>query len=128
MLLFIPINRADTFNYDNDMGYVRSVNLTKRTINYMIEKGMFGYDQFSATMPVIYSTTDARFGYMPLDTSNRNCRYIHAGTKYAVQTIPGTPVENPENFPLDTLEHWIDGDIQTIFYKVLPKDTIIMGQ
>ena len=78
---------------------------------------------FFASMPVTYAVSDARFGYLPKDTIARFNKIIHAGTKYAVHTEPGTQIENPEQFPLDTLVHWKDYDIKTTIYRVLPKDT-----
>ncbi len=89
---------------------------------------MLNQGEFTATMPVIFGLADPRFGYMPSDSSARHSLPIHPGTKYAVQVIPGTPIENPDQFPLDTFRHWYDGDIRTIIYKVLPKDTTQVNQ
>jgi hypothetical protein len=115
--------KSPSFNYDNDMSYERSVRSTRKTIHYMLENQMLNQGEFTATMPVIFGLADPRFGYMPPASHARHSQPIHPGTKYAVQVIPGTPVENPEQFPLDTFRQWNDGDIRTIIFKVLPKDS-----
>jgi len=120
----IPFMSSNKFVYDNDMSYIRSIEVSKKTIKYMLERGMLNDGEFSATMPVVYVTPDPRFGYLPKDTLGRHHRIVHAGTKYVVQTIPGTMIENPDQFPLDTIVKWQDGDIRTIIYKVAPKDSI----
>ncbi len=123
VISFLYMN-SDKFNYDNDMSYIRSIDSTKKTIQYMLERNMLVQDQFSATMPLIFSLSDMRFGYLPPDTLGRHSRALHAGSKYAVQVIPGTPIENPEQRPLSLLDEWYDRDIITRIYRVLPLDSI----
>jgi hypothetical protein len=121
--LIFPYIRAKEFVYDNNMSYINSTELTKKTIRYMLDRGMLNQDEFFASMPVTYAISDARFGYLPKDTIARFNKIIHPGTKYAVHTEPGTQIENPGQYPLDTLVHWKDYDIKTTIYRVLPKDT-----
>ena len=121
----IPFNSAKTFNYDLDMSYTRSIATTKRTIQYLADHGMYHPDQVAATMPLLYALNDPRYGYLPPDTINGlHPRAINEKTRIAVHTEPGTMIENPDGYKLDTLEHWNEWGIKTTFYRVLPKDTI----
>jgi hypothetical protein len=122
-LSFFYLN-SPKFNYDNDMSYIRSINSSKKTIKYMLDRNMLVQNEFSATMPIIFALADERFGYLPKDTIARHSRALHVGSKYAVQVIPGTPIENPDNRPLKLLDEWYDQDIITRIYQVLPLDTI----
>jgi len=114
---------SDKFNYDNDMSYIRSIDSTKKTIRYMLERNMLVQDQFSATMPVIFALSDSRFGYLPADTMARHSSALHEGSNYAVQVIPGTQIENPDQRPLLLLDEWYDRNIITRIYQVLPMDS-----
>jgi hypothetical protein len=121
----IPFNSSHRFNYDLDMSYTRSIETSKKTIQYMVEHGMFQQDIVSVTMPLLYAVNDPRFGYLPAEAGNGiHSRPINANTQFVVHTEPGTMPENPDGFALDTLEHWNQWGIKTTFYKVLPKDTI----
>ena len=90
----------------------------------MLDRNMLNQDEFSATVPLLFALSDARFGYLPKDTLARYSTILHEGSKYAVQVVPGTQIENPENRPLELLDEWYDGDIITRIYKVLPMDSI----
>ena len=92
----------------------------------MFDRNMLVQDEFTATMPIIFALADARFGYLPQDSTARYSRALHEGSKYAVQVIPGTPIENPDNRPLKILDEWYDRDIITRIYQVLPLDSTIM--
>ncbi|MDQ3016461.1 MAG: hypothetical protein M3R25_07065 [Bacteroidota bacterium] len=119
-----PYMTSRTFTYDNDMSYMRSIQSSKKTISYMLDHSMLNQGEFHATMPIIHALSDNRFGYLPEDSTARFSTIVNKKTKYVVNVVPGTGIENPENFPLDTLAHWIDQDIKTTIYAVLPKDTI----
>ncbi len=126
MIVFssLPFMVSKTFMYDNDMSYVRSIESTKKTISFMLDRGMLNPGEFHATMPIIHALSDGRFGYLPKDSMSRYSTIVSAKTKYIVKVEPGTAIENPEQFPLDTVIHWKDQDIRTTIYAVLPKDTI----
>ncbi len=118
-----PYMTSKTFVYDNDMSYMRSIESSKKTISYMLDRGMLNQDEFHATRPIIHALSDGRFGYLPQDSLSRYSTIVSAETKFVVKVEPGTPIENPEQFPLDTIIHWKDQDIRTTIYAVLPKDT-----
>ena len=121
-----PFMISKTFTYDNDMSYMRSIQSTQKTISYMLDRGMLNQDEFHATMPIIHALSDNRFGYLPQDSTARFSKLVSAKTKYVVKVEPGTGIENPEQFPLDTIIHWKDHDIRTTIYAVLPKDTTVI--
>ena len=114
---------SDKFNYDLDMSYTRSIESTKKTIKTLLDEGMLEQDEFTATIPLLYATTDERFGYLPAGVTGRYSRAIHPGTKYAIKIFPGTEIENPDNYPLELIREWTDHDIKTTLFKVLPLDT-----
>lgn len=114
---------SDKFNYDLDMSYTRSIESSKKTIKTLLDEGMLEQDEFTATIPLLYATTDERFGYLPAGVTGRYSRAIHPGTKYAIKIFPGTEIENPDNYPLELIREWTDHDIKTSLFKVLPLDT-----
>lgn len=114
---------SDKFNYDIDMSYTRSIKSSKKTIKALLDEGMLEQDEFTATIPLLFATTDERFGYLPAGVAGRYSRAIHPGTKYAVKIFPGTEIENPDHYPLELIREWTDHDIKTTLFKVLPLDT-----
>lgn len=116
---------SENFQGDLNMTYIRSIESSKKTIRYMLDRNMMEQGEFSATMPILYVTEDPRFGYMPEGVKGRKSEIVDDDTKYVVQITPGTQIENPDNYPLSEIEQWHDQDIKTIIYRVTPMDTII---
>lgn len=119
-----PFMTSDTFNYDKDMTYMRAVINTKEIVTHMLDRGMLLQDEFSATLPVKYAVEDPRYGYLPADSTGRHSTPVGPMTKYVVHTEPGSEIENPANYPLDTLEHWDEKGIRATIYRVVTNNLL----
>lgn len=115
----IPASKisGDQFDYDNDMAYLRSVEATKKALQYIIDHDMYKPNAFSVNMPLIYAIADKRFGYLPAGVEVYHSHQISDQTEYVVQMTPGTSLENPDNLDLELIHQEAFDGIKMSVYR-----------
>ncbi len=120
ILYLLPASKmsSDHFVYDIDMSYLRSIDATKKCLEYMINEGIYTSNKFSVNIPLTYAILDKRFGYLPEGTNVSKSSPVSDLTEFAVELKPGSELINPDSLDLYLVYEEFYHDIKMSVYKV----------
>jgi Dolichyl-phosphate-mannose-protein mannosyltransferase len=120
VLYLLPVSKmsSDHFVYDIDMSYLRSIDATQKTLQYMVDEGIYVRGQFSVNFPLAFAMLDKRFGYLLNGIENSKSSPISDRTHFAVTLTPGSSLKNPDKMELFLIHEEYYHDIKMSVYEV----------